>query len=261
MSQTELPLAETKPHGVRPHICCAPPPRAPTSLGSSPLLARAEPRRGGPRPSQPADSEPCAAERGAASLREPSDPCPSEPGGWGGVGGQKPGAGMGCGDGTSASVAVTALQGRGRRWGDRGLTSAPPFLSGSPRRRLAERRRVLGLRERERGCGAQRRGGGTGRDPRTAAAGEDGLHRGAGLPAGEDLPAPEVPGGLGAEEAGSCPAALGDPGGCRVLPRPVGQRSQQIHLGVFSWVRSGGASRQGKQPGLSAQPSECFVRS
>uniref|UniRef100_A0A8B9HYC7 Homeobox domain-containing protein n=1 Tax=Anser brachyrhynchus TaxID=132585 RepID=A0A8B9HYC7_9AVES len=85
MSQTELPLAETKPHGVRPHICCAPPPRAPTSLGSSPLLARAEPRRGGPRPSQPADSEPCAAERGAASPREPSDPCPSEPapdGGW-----------------------------------------------------------------------------------------------------------------------------------------------------------------------------------
>ncbi|XP_035186540.1 homeobox protein vent1-like isoform X2 [Oxyura jamaicensis] len=85
MSQTELPLAETKPQGVRPHICCAPPPRAPTSLGSSPLLARAEPRRGGRRPSQPAPSEPCAAERGAASPREPSDPCPSEPapdGGW-----------------------------------------------------------------------------------------------------------------------------------------------------------------------------------
>ncbi|KAM6130267.1 homeobox protein vent1-like [Phoenicopterus ruber ruber] len=85
MNQAELPLAETKPHGVRPHICCAPPPRAPTSLGSTPLLVRAEPRRGGPRPSQPADSEPCAAERGQDSPREPSDAYPSEPapdGGW-----------------------------------------------------------------------------------------------------------------------------------------------------------------------------------
>ncbi|KAM6264799.1 homeobox protein vent1-like [Spheniscus humboldti] len=85
MNPAELPLAETKSHGVRPHICCAPPPRAPTSLGSTPLLVRAEPRRGGPRPSQPAGSEPCAVERGRDSPREPTDPYPSEPapdGGW-----------------------------------------------------------------------------------------------------------------------------------------------------------------------------------
>ncbi|CAN0176198.1 unnamed protein product [Bubo scandiacus] len=85
MNQATLPLAETKPHGVRPHICCAPPPRAPTSLGSTRLLARAEPRRRGPRPSQPADSEPCATERGRDGPREPIEPCPSEPapdGGW-----------------------------------------------------------------------------------------------------------------------------------------------------------------------------------
>ncbi|KAM6306146.1 uncharacterized protein AAHN32_004162 [Aegotheles albertisi] len=85
MSQAELPSAETKPHGVRPHICCVPPPRAPTSLGRSPLLVRAEPRRGLPRPTQPADSEPCSAERDRASPREPTDPYPSEPGpdgGW-----------------------------------------------------------------------------------------------------------------------------------------------------------------------------------
>ncbi|XP_075280315.1 uncharacterized protein LOC142361745 [Opisthocomus hoazin] len=85
MNRAELPSAETKPHGVRPHICCAPPPRAPPSLGSAPLLVRAEPRRGGPRPSQPEDSEPCAAERGRDSPREPTDPYPSEPapdGGW-----------------------------------------------------------------------------------------------------------------------------------------------------------------------------------
>ncbi|XP_061856704.1 homeobox protein vent1-like [Colius striatus] len=84
-SQAKLPMAETKPHGVRPHICCLPPPRPPTSLGSAPLLLRAEPRWGGPRPSQPAATEPCAAERGRDSPREPTDPCPSEPardGGW-----------------------------------------------------------------------------------------------------------------------------------------------------------------------------------
>ncbi|XP_029887373.1 homeobox protein vent1-like isoform X2 [Aquila chrysaetos chrysaetos] len=86
MNQTELPLAGSKPHGVRPHICCAPPPRAPTSLGSTPLLVRAEPRRRGARPSQPADGEPCAAESGGDSPPEPTDPYPpSEPapdGGW-----------------------------------------------------------------------------------------------------------------------------------------------------------------------------------
>ncbi|XP_030309323.1 homeobox protein vent1-like [Calypte anna] len=85
MKQAELPSAETKPQGVRPHICCAPPPRAPTSRGSTPLLARAQPRRGVPRPCQPADSERCATERDRASPREPADPFPSEPapdGGW-----------------------------------------------------------------------------------------------------------------------------------------------------------------------------------
>ncbi|KAM6266180.1 homeobox protein vent1-like [Porphyrio hochstetteri] len=80
MNQDELPLAQTKPHGVRPHICCAAPPRGPTSLGSTPLLVRAEPRRGGaPR------SEPCVVEWGRASPREPTDVYPSEPapdGGW-----------------------------------------------------------------------------------------------------------------------------------------------------------------------------------
>ncbi|XP_069652789.1 homeobox protein vent1-like isoform X1 [Haliaeetus albicilla] len=82
MKQTELPSAGSKPHGVRPHICCAPPPRAPTSLGSAPLLVRAEPRRRGARPSQPADGEPCAAEPGGAGSPEPTDPHPpSEPGG------------------------------------------------------------------------------------------------------------------------------------------------------------------------------------
>ncbi|KAM6330157.1 homeobox protein vent1-like [Podargus strigoides] len=84
MSQAELPMAETKLQ-VRPHICCAPPPRAPTSLSSSPLLVRAESRRGGPRPSQPAESHPCEADRHRASPREPTDPYPSEPapdGGW-----------------------------------------------------------------------------------------------------------------------------------------------------------------------------------
>nr|XP_021149441.1 homeobox protein vent1-like [Columba livia] len=30
MNQADLPLEETKSHGVRPHICCAPPPCAPT---------------------------------------------------------------------------------------------------------------------------------------------------------------------------------------------------------------------------------------
>ncbi|XP_075613629.1 homeobox protein vent1-like [Balearica regulorum gibbericeps] len=85
MNQTELPLAQTKPHGVRPHICCAPPPRAPASLGSTPLLGRAEPRPRGARPSQPTHSEPCAAERGRDSPREPTEAYPSEPapdGGW-----------------------------------------------------------------------------------------------------------------------------------------------------------------------------------
>ncbi|KAM6104888.1 homeobox protein VENTX [Pterocles gutturalis] len=79
MSQAELPLAETKLPEVRPHICCAPPPSAPTSFGSTRLLVRAEPRRGGPRPSQPADSDPCAEERDRASPGERTDPYPSEP--------------------------------------------------------------------------------------------------------------------------------------------------------------------------------------
>ncbi|KAM6066886.1 uncharacterized protein VSU04_006364 [Chlamydotis macqueenii] len=78
MNQAELPSAESKLHGVRPHICCAAPPRAPTSLGSTPLLVRAEPRRGGPRSSQPADNDPSAAEPDRASPREPTDPHPPE---------------------------------------------------------------------------------------------------------------------------------------------------------------------------------------
>ncbi|XP_054238496.1 homeobox protein vent1-like [Indicator indicator] len=79
MNQTQLPSAETKPHGVKPHICCPPPPRAPTLLGSTPLVVRAEPRRGDTRPSRPADNKPCAAERGRDSSRELIDPSPSEP--------------------------------------------------------------------------------------------------------------------------------------------------------------------------------------
>ncbi|XP_021255764.1 homeobox protein vent1-like [Numida meleagris] len=84
MSQAEFPLAEPKSHGVRPHICCVPPPRAPTSLGRgrNPLLARAEPRRGRPRPEQP---EPCAERPSRTSPQEPSEQCASEPapdGGW-----------------------------------------------------------------------------------------------------------------------------------------------------------------------------------
>ncbi|KAM4668357.1 homeobox protein VENTX [Amazona ochrocephala] len=79
MSQAQLPSAETKPQVVKPHICCAPPPRPPTSLGSTPRLVRAEPRRGAPRPSQPADSKRRAAEPGRDSPREPTDACPSEP--------------------------------------------------------------------------------------------------------------------------------------------------------------------------------------
>ncbi|XP_056351179.1 homeobox protein vent1-like [Oenanthe melanoleuca] len=79
MDQAQIPSAETKPHGVRPHICCAPPPRAPTSLGSPTLVVRAKPRRGSPRPGQPAGSEPCAAERGQDDPRDTADPCPSEP--------------------------------------------------------------------------------------------------------------------------------------------------------------------------------------
>ncbi|XP_064923342.1 homeobox protein vent1-like [Columba livia] len=79
MNQADLPLEETKSHGVRPHICCAPPPCAPTSLGSTPLLVRAEPRRRVSRPSQPADSEPCVAEGGRDSPREHTDLYPSEP--------------------------------------------------------------------------------------------------------------------------------------------------------------------------------------
>ncbi|KAM4896411.1 homeobox protein vent1-like [Sylvia borin] len=81
MDQAQIPSAETKPHGVRPHICCAPPPRAPTSRGSPTLLVRAKPRRGSPRPGQPADSEPCAAERSPDHPRDITEPCPSEPGG------------------------------------------------------------------------------------------------------------------------------------------------------------------------------------
>ncbi|XP_030900485.2 homeobox protein vent1-like [Melopsittacus undulatus] len=79
MSQAQLPSAETKPQGVRPHICCAPPPRPPTSLCSTPLVVRAEPRRGGQQPSQPEDSKPCSAEPGRDSSREPTEAYPSEP--------------------------------------------------------------------------------------------------------------------------------------------------------------------------------------
>ncbi|XP_023785012.1 homeobox protein vent1-like [Cyanistes caeruleus] len=79
MNRTEIPSAETKPQGVRPHICCAPPPRAPTSLGSPTLLVRAKPRRGSPGPGRAADSEPCAEERSGADPRDITDPCPSEP--------------------------------------------------------------------------------------------------------------------------------------------------------------------------------------
>ncbi|XP_068807318.1 homeobox protein vent1-like [Struthio camelus] len=68
MSRAEPPSPEPKPCGLRPHICCAPPPLAPTSLGSAPLLPRAEPRRGAARPGQPA---------GGGGPREP--PAPSEP--------------------------------------------------------------------------------------------------------------------------------------------------------------------------------------
>ncbi|XP_066046687.1 homeobox protein vent1-like [Chamaea fasciata] len=85
MNQAQIPSAETKPHGVRSHICCAPPPRAPTSRGSPTLLVRAKPRRGSPQPGQPADSEPCAAEPSPAHPRDITDSCPSEPGpdgGW-----------------------------------------------------------------------------------------------------------------------------------------------------------------------------------
>ncbi|XP_032922482.1 homeobox protein vent1-like [Catharus ustulatus] len=79
MNQAQIPSAETKPHGVRPHICCAPPPRAPSSLGSPTLLVRAKPRRGSPEPGQPADSEPCTAERSRDHPRDSAEPCPSEP--------------------------------------------------------------------------------------------------------------------------------------------------------------------------------------
>uniref|UniRef100_A0A8C3R425 Homeobox domain-containing protein n=1 Tax=Cyanoderma ruficeps TaxID=181631 RepID=A0A8C3R425_9PASS len=85
MNQARIPPAETKPHGARPHICCAPPPRAPTSLGSSTLLVRAKPRRDSPQPDQPADSEPCAAERSPDHPRDTPDPGPPESGpdgGW-----------------------------------------------------------------------------------------------------------------------------------------------------------------------------------
>ncbi|KAM7047591.1 homeobox protein vent1-like [Acridotheres tristis] len=86
MNQAQIPSAETKPHGVRPHICCAPPPRAPTSLGSPTVLVRAKPRRDSPRPDPPGDSEPGAAERSRDDPRDVTDPCPSEPGLRGGGG-------------------------------------------------------------------------------------------------------------------------------------------------------------------------------
>ncbi|XP_071294466.1 homeobox protein vent1-like [Agelaius tricolor] len=85
VNQVQVPSAETKPDGVRPHICCAPPPRAPSSLGSSTLLVRAKPRRSSPRPGQPGDSEPCAAEPSRDHPREATEPCPSDTapdGGW-----------------------------------------------------------------------------------------------------------------------------------------------------------------------------------
>ncbi|XP_030807178.1 homeobox protein vent1-like [Camarhynchus parvulus] len=79
VNQAQVPSAETKPSGVRPHICCAPPPRAPTSLGSPTLLVRAKPRRSSPQPGQPADSEPCAAEPSRDHPRDVTEPCPSDP--------------------------------------------------------------------------------------------------------------------------------------------------------------------------------------
>ncbi|XP_025949974.2 homeobox protein MSX-2-like [Dromaius novaehollandiae] len=39
MSRAGPPPAEPKPRGLRPHVCCAPPPRAPAALGSSPRAA------------------------------------------------------------------------------------------------------------------------------------------------------------------------------------------------------------------------------
>ncbi|XP_072196703.1 uncharacterized protein [Excalfactoria chinensis] len=88
MSQADISLAtEPKSHGVRPHICCVPPPRAPTSQdrGRNSLLVRAEPRRGSPRLEQPSDCEPCEERRSGTGPQEPSEQCPSEPapdGGW-----------------------------------------------------------------------------------------------------------------------------------------------------------------------------------
>ncbi|XP_042674150.1 homeobox protein vent1-like [Centrocercus urophasianus] len=87
MSQADFPLAEHKSDGMRPHICCVPPPRAPTSQGSgrNSLLARAEPRRGSPRPEQPLDCEPGAERRSGTCPQAPSERYLSESapdGGW-----------------------------------------------------------------------------------------------------------------------------------------------------------------------------------
>lgn len=94
---------------------------------------------------------------------------------------------------------------------------------------MAERRRVLGLRERERRRGALGSGGAV-REPRASAAGADRLQLGAGVSAGEDVPAPEVPGSLGAEEAGGRPAALRGPGECRPSRMAALRRSSGLWL-------------------------------
>ncbi|XP_062436402.1 homeobox protein vent1-like [Rhea pennata] len=134
--------AELKAHGLRPHICCAPPPRAPTALGSAPLLPRAEPRRAAvARPGQPAGgSEPCAGERGGS--REP--PAPSEP---------APDSGWLSGDESSGYESESAERGaaepRGRQRRARTAFSAAQlggleetfrrrrYLGGAERRQLA----------------------------------------------------------------------------------------------------------------------------
>lgn len=68
-------------------------------------------------------------------------------------------------------------------------------------------------------------------EPRAAAAGADRLQLGAGVPAGEDLSAPEVPGSLGAKEAGGRPAALGGPGRCSPSCMAALSRSSRLWLG------------------------------
>lgn len=131
MSQTDFPLAEPKSHGVRPHICCVPPPRAPSSQGRgrNPLLARAETRRGSPRTEQPSACEPRAERQSGSSPQEPSEQSSSEPGGGEGWEGGK---GVG---GCESGPQLASVQ---RRWwgrtaaGGGGLTAAPSISSAAP---------------------------------------------------------------------------------------------------------------------------------